>query len=90
MGLRIERLKKILGRIPEFTDKLSNLTNNEEFKKALDTTGTIGNLIKLSIVVVQEIKKHYTTLEKKAFSQLLEIAMDSAKEPRKSFRGYSK
>jgi len=79
LGSWIEKLKGILVRIPEFSDKLSELTTNDDFKRVLNSAGTIGSLINLTIIVIQQVKKHYTMPEKIAFSQLLEIAMDSAK-----------
>jgi len=54
----VDKIKIALEKIPEFTEHAPKLTEDEKFKTILDTSGSVGGLMKLYILVLEKIYEH--------------------------------
>jgi hypothetical protein len=81
-----DKIKLFLEKIPEFTKHASQLTEDENFKKIINASGSIGGLMKLSLFVIEKVYQHFQGEEKIAFSQLLIIMVNSSNESLKSIK----
>ena len=72
-----DKIEYILYKFDEFRPFITKIVDNQKFAEALDNAGTIGGLIKLTVILIDEANNHFVKIEKKAFSELLSIMTKS-------------
>jgi uncharacterized protein YjbI with pentapeptide repeats len=75
-----DKLTRIFEKIPDVTENISKLSDSKELKEHLDKAGSIGGLINFSLFVIQVVRPYFTSKERIAFSQLLEILMFASQQ----------
>jgi hypothetical protein len=76
----LSKINPFVEKIPEITAKLSELENNDEFKKALENLGTVGGLCSIRVCLFNEALKNLSDDEKTYYSLINMTAISSVKE----------
>src|SRR6476469_1066964 len=76
----MEGLGDFIKKISDGAKSFGTLIDNDNFKKSLDTVGTIGVLIKIGLDIYEQVKNELQTEEERAFYSFFKIAFESANE----------
>src|SRR6185437_500406 len=76
----ISKLNPFVEKLPDITDKISKLEDDEEFQKLLENLGTIGGLFSIGLYLFGKTLDHLEDTEKTYYSLINRTAISVAEQ----------